>query len=125
MTPDDQRIAIAKSCGAKIISKKFGRSKGYKWAWNGDESTPCAHPGGGVFGWGWNAQAGIGELPDYLNDLNASHEMEKTMTADQWRQYLPTLHEICGRCVQHQLSATAKQRAEAFLTVMGLRKEGK
>ena len=60
---------------------------------------------------GWN----FDDLPDYLNDLNAMHEAEKTLHTDGglWGAY-------CGYLVKdgswfNTVHATASQRAEAFL----------
>ena len=74
------------------------------------------------------------DLPDYCHDLNAMHGVEKCVDADLahgWR-YWTTLAEIL--CADEQtetwqhyrvlIHATARQRAEAFIKVMGLRKEG-
>jgi hypothetical protein len=59
------------------------------------------------------------ELPDYLNDLNAMHEAEKILTDPQHRRYRQLLRgvvgdHLCVTCRAH-VSATAAQRAEAFL----------
>lgn len=126
MTPGAQRIAIAETCGAKIISKRFedgirgNRRIGKKWAWRGNEATPCSHPGGGLFGWGWNREASPGELPDYLNDLNAMHEAEKTLTGEQYAVFARHLDSMLFRgSARDIISATAAQRAEAFLKTTG------
>jgi hypothetical protein len=70
------------------------------------------------------------DAPDYLNNLNAMHEAEKMLTADQFEQYRWILWDICKqvrvkdwyRCY---LSSTAAQRAEAFLRTIGKWKECK
>ena len=66
-------------------------------------------------------------LPDYLADLNAMHEAEKVLTAEQCNQYN---HELCE--VKREYSKTlpqserwtwgssAAQRAEAFLRTLSL-----
>ena len=57
---------------------------------------------------------------DYVTDLNAMHEAEKVMTDAQYLVYTnihlsqTTNHEQTGRII----SATAKQRAEAFIKTM-------
>ena len=55
------------------------------------------------------------KLPDYCNDLNAMHEAEKVLTADQWYEYdrLMPLRD------PQKMHVTATQRAEAFLTAIG------
>lgn len=103
MTEQEMRIAIAEACGWK--------RKGYKmWTNPADLS--------------WEYASG---LPDYLNDLNAMHEAEKVLDQNQKNRYLNILHEIClpedydeldddfGWC-----TATARQRAEAFMETLNL-----
>jgi hypothetical protein len=87
MTPDQQRITIATACGYKS----------YSWRLTSD---------------GW-LFADI--VPDYLNDLNAMHEAEKTLNYDQLDNYY---FEMAKRMVR-PYHATAAQRAEAFLRTIG------
>lgn len=65
-------------------------------------------------------------LPDYLNDLNAMHEVEKALTLDQRHIYYRRLWHICDKA--HRMAsvgewlvptATASQRAEAYLRTIG------
>lgn len=80
-----------------------------------------------------------GQYVDLFNDLNAMHEAEKTLTAEERRQFammLNTIHptadifypdattrswasDLCAE-VFELVSATAAQRAEAFGRVKGL-----
>ena len=73
-----------------------------------------------------------GELPDYLNDLNAMHEAEKVIgyvnrlnypaqlfdvvcrTSGEWQKVFNKIHPDAWA-----LQATAAQRAEAFLRTIG------
>jgi nanoRNase/pAp phosphatase (c-di-AMP/oligoRNAs hydrolase) len=61
-------------------------------------------------------------LPDYLNDLNAMHEAEKVLTREQLDTYLYELHELIGHnhIERYAVTATAAQRAEAFLKTLNL-----
>lgn len=62
------------------------------------------------------------QLPDYLNDLNACHEMEKTgIRCSQRGSYFTWLRRICDRdkLGHDEIQATAAQRAEAFLRTIG------
>ena len=68
------------------------------------------------------------EPPDYLNDLNAIHEVEKKLTATNQWSYAETLAIICGQDLQSYCRAendfilchaTAGQRAEALIRVLG------
>ena len=100
MTPEEQRTAIAEACGWKT---------GYR-------DPEAWHP-----------------LPDYLNDLNAMHEAEKVLTDDQDLEYSEALEQVVGArfgCnnaedMRRLRSATAAQRAEAFLRTIGKWKEAK
>ena len=59
--------------------------------------------------------------PDYLNDLNAMHEAEKTL--DDSSLGLVSYHNILASiCKTHRdcVRATAAQRAEAFLRTLSL-----
>lgn len=66
-------------------------------------------------------------LPDYTTDLNAMHEAEKTLI--DWVEYRINLSHVVGIgyapdldiCddIKSFLSATAAQRAEAFLKTIG------
>ena len=67
-------------------------------------------------------------IPDYCNDLNAMQEAEKTLSRGQnYHQlygfgfYVNTLTQICYQ--QHILTATASQRAEAFVRTIDKWKE--
>lgn len=62
-----------------------------------------------------------GALPDYLNDLNAMHEAEKVLTDDQLYSMLlnvknKTRSMVNGTAI---MTASAAQRAEAFLRTLG------
>jgi hypothetical protein len=59
------------------------------------------------------------QSPDYLNDLNAMHEAEKMLNSESG------YHGIGGYglylvALEHNVSATAAQRAEAFLKTLNL-----
>jgi hypothetical protein len=100
MSPEKQRILIAAICGYK----QQGDS-----CWWDDPSE--------------SEQLYIHDLPDYLNDLNATHEMEKSLgDVDNWLKYEGFLDEGGTKFLFH---ATAAQRVEAFLRVFGLWEEDK
>ena len=101
MTPEAQRIAIAEACG---------------WSYEKNET----YAPDGAFWWSKNP-----EFPDYLNDLNAMHEAENTLTYEQLNEYgcyLVTEHyienggsipDICiGKC------APARLRARCFIMLI-------
>ena len=104
MNSERQRIKIAEACGFEPYSPR-GRPE-----WKKDRSifTKAEY------------------LPDYLNDLNACHEMEQTLADAQHRRFRRKLAEIshdkAGRSLHSRalISATAAQRCEAFLKTLGL-----
>jgi len=110
MTPKQQRIAIAKACGWELKSNGLSPM----WSWQNESLTHrikwVAH----------KEMASQGVLPDYLNDLNAMHEAEKMLTNEQWWLFVEFLTEIRGGGVALCISATAAQRAEAFLKTLNL-----
>jgi len=64
-------------------------------------------------------------IPDYLNDLNAMHEAEKTLTYAQGGEMTLWIQRMTCAGYGPQLFATASQRAEAFLRTIGKWKEAK
>lgn len=125
LTKEQIRIKIAELCGAKIIEKEFPRTDGIhvakKWAWGGNEDTPCGYSGGGSYGFGWNENPSVSELPDYPHDLNGCAEMEGTLTKEQRKTYVFWLSNICE--LGTYVFATAIQRCLAFLAVHGIEAE--
>ena len=113
MTPRDMRIAIAEA-------------NGYEW-------TMEAHLESGYHSWqNFADQCGNevldDELPDYCNDLNAMHEVEKTLRYEMI--YVINLHRICNNDQSdwdlpttnlqfNYVTATSLQRAEAYLRTIG------
>lgn len=115
MTPDQQRIAIATACGWTDIRRQR--------LYAGDQDL-----------WG-NKLIGSdncrNRLPDYLNDLNACHEMEQVLTEKQQRDFcFRLLLKLVDGSLTSDLNdhfiflhATADQRAEAFLRTLDLWQE--
>lgn len=113
MKPEQQRIAIAEACG--FVAH-------YSWM-KGTDAAHIAEKGIWRYGSGMHY---FGTLPDYLNDLNAMHEAEKTITGTQQDTFRDELKEVCFRDWHggkkpriHAEFATAAQRAEAFLRAIG------
>ena len=70
-------------------------------------------------GLGWLSPHGYyAPEPDYCSDLNAMHEAEKTLTDDQREVFYPR-NLGAWQSPFNVIYATARQRAEAFLRVMG------
>lgn len=123
MTDTEINIAIAGACGWRKTKELRKCEGGYDAEiefefWHSPDGMSARTP--------W--------YPDYCHDLNAMHGVEKCVDADLahgWR-YWTTLAEIL--CADEQtetwqhyrvlIHATARQRAEAFLRVKGLWKEG-
>lgn len=102
MTTESQRIAIAEACG---------------WSYEKNET----YAPDGAFWWSKNP-----EFPDYLNDLNAMHEAEKTLNPIQAAEYARMLTSTAWQSEQPvfaPMTAKADQRAEAFLRTLNLWKE--
>jgi len=93
MNTEQQRIAIAEACGWKQIPD--GR-----WKLDGKVE---------LF------------LPNYLNDLNAMHDAEETLDYNQMNRYQNIeLSRFVHTGTTWICSATAAQRAEAFLRTLNL-----
>jgi len=107
MNEEKQIIAIAEACGWRAIHKPFG--KPYKVGYNP------------------NGEANLQQLPNYLNDLNAMHEAEKLLHDDDIRcEFVDHLtFTVDGMWADAKrrfecATATAAQRAEAFLKTLNL-----
>jgi len=103
MNKEKQRIAIAEACG---------------W-------TRCRDVGEDPMGSPPDHYGIFDVVPDYLNDLNAMHEAEKTLKSKSISptSYASKLQHVCGgdRNVfdESTVFASAAQRAEAFLKTIG------
>lgn len=97
MTDEQINCAIADACGWR---KEDGV---YMWTANGIDCT--CH-----------------ELWDWCNDLNAMHQAEKTLTGDLQNVFVYELRWITKSKFWSDFKhchASARQRAEAFLRVVG------
>lgn len=101
MTPERQRIAIAQVMLGEHLC-------GCGQHWRQSDKKSCGNA-----------------VPDYLSDLNAMHEAEKTLTIQSNARYeleLCAAVDASGRdsdIWHYVLTATAAQRAEAFLKTIG------
>jgi hypothetical protein len=102
MNEEEQRIAIL---------KVMGWTETEPWL-DGRRCFERADSNGG-----WN----FDDLPDYLNDLNAMHEVERALNIsdEQITYWKNTLEFVCNRDNTITLMATAAQRAEAYLRTIG------
>jgi hypothetical protein len=95
-------IAIAEACGMRGVWEKKITSCGCDGQW--DYFNPQGN-----------------RLPDYCNDLNAMHEAEKILSDESHADYACELVKTIRRNGEwfESVSATAAQRAEAFLKTIG------
>jgi len=122
MNKEKQRIAIAEACN---LPKPYSM-------WYGRLANTLCHSVIAKDG----RKSGI-PIPDYLNDLNAMHEAEKTLTDEQIARWQRDLWLTCENdfyaleacappiVLRRFISATAAQRAEAFLRTIGKWEEDK
>jgi len=101
MNQDEQRVAIAKACGYRDF--EVFKNLGSIWAISPSEEAR--------------------EIPQYLNDLNACAEMEKTISSDgaEWNLYRMNLMRLCSKAkeITDDISAPASLRCKAFLLTKG------
>lgn len=102
MTPEQQRIAIATAL---------------RWKQSVEQKKA-------VQTWKEITGEDLGEnhgIPNYPEDLNACHEMEKHIKGRDWDVWLGHLEGItnCGYSKIEAMRATPPQRCEAFLKTIG------
>lgn len=107
MTHEEKRAAIAEALGWKVHPKD-------RWIVIPPNSPYSVQP--------------LNTLPDYINDLNAMHEAEKCLpdwnAVVRYHKLLKGMRSAeCCPDVDRSWSATAAQRAEAFLKTIGKWKE--
>lgn len=102
------------------INKAIAELRGWKWErlWTGE-----------LHGKPIGEQGPLRELLDYCNDLNAMHDAVSIFDYDQADEFEEYLCDICKRLNDEKenpapwrfavVNATAAQRAEAFLRVIG------
>jgi len=116
MTPEQQRIAIAEACGWTRYPEFEGQDPDSAWD---DKAIHDAMREN--FEWLCPQGKIRNSLPDFMSDLNAMHEAEKSLPdnddAGSRHDYRLMLMEICQQ--GGSAFATAAQRAEAFLRTLG------
>lgn len=114
MNPEQQRVAIAEACGwtAREDIENFWRAV--------DASGNMTHEL-------WMSERNVWSagIPNYLNDLNAMHDAEKTLTDKAHEEFRLNLYDVIGDDSRLIVSSTATQRAEAFLRTIGKWEESK
>ena len=130
MTNERIRIKIAEALGWKQTAGRNGdyiaRPNGTE-VWHYDNRGNSYGPTNN-----WQLLLQRKEIPDYPNDLDACHEMEKVLTDEQSEMFADAIcRMVCGRTVDaastyeiaYCIHATARQRCEAFLKTLGLWEE--
>jgi len=122
MSPEAQRIAIAEACG-------FGGEFSKRWI------LEVGMEGEDKFAFAATRNNLDEEVPDFLNDLNAMHEAEETLSRNQRAEYWHEIIKLCNEEARglndfdrvgifYQLHAKAAQRAEAFLRTINKWEDG-
>lgn len=119
MTPEAQRLAIAQACGWTRVTKPTFANGMDEMATLGSSILLREF---------WEVE----QLPDYLHDLNAMQEAEKSLDgkvqqADFAQRLIEVINQerhgesrFLGASQFDQMHATAAQRAKAFLRTLGL-----
>lgn len=110
LSPKEKRTKIAEACGWTGIHEEVHPAITYLWGYDSEFEHPKNRD----------------IIPNYLNDLNAMHEAEKVLLEDQFEQYETNLCEITSPNTIYPyefpargyISATATQRADAFLLTL-------
>jgi hypothetical protein len=72
----------------------------------------------------WNGKQWARKCPDYVNNLDAMHRAEKSLSDRMYDEYWNELVAVCVRDRYVRMnSSTARQRAEAMLRSFGAWKE--
>lgn len=112
MNPEKQRVKIAEACGWKYITPSLlcGYAPWRRQYEAKDIPTDGSLP--------------FDTLPDYPNDLDELHGVERMLLASQQDQYLKWLEHLFRSELDdnnfYLVHATAKQRCEAILRTLNL-----
>ena len=114
MSPEQQRIKIAEARGLKVIDVPFIPSQ--------TKAAGCVFTDAARTEWRrcYPNSCGVKGIPDYPYDLNAMHEAEKMLFPKHEAKWAMTMSEVCGHSWRIIYTATAAQRAEAFLRTLNL-----
>jgi hypothetical protein len=105
MTNEQIRTAVAEALGFEARYKYGGSGASLTWWVKGEKEFD------------------LFSLPKFDSCLNACHEMEKALNDVEHVEFRNELLRICGFNYRSYISATAQQRAEAFLKTKGLWKD--
>lgn len=127
MTDEEIRIAIAGACGLTKFKPFRYATRNGRLLEPGEKGVRLMYCSGGTNGWqDWE------DVPNYPECLNAMHEAVMSLPLKQWDNYeLELAVVVFGPHMRHTVryqhfattNATARQRAEAFLRTLNLRKD--
>lgn len=120
-----QKIIIAQRCGWSYQEKRDVAKVPHKPVGvYGPDGLIAAiqYHDGEMVSVSWARAFSDGIIPNYFKDLNAMHEVEKTLTATERIKYGTKLVSLVNANWMAVLSATADQRAKAFLYIIGEQK---
>lgn len=134
MNDEQKRIAIAEACGVQPWKYRFSyrHEEGWDMTNHYDSFEAAENDRTGFYGGGEYTKPveKVIVCPDYFSDLNACAEMEKVLTDDQgimFRQLLAMNSDgrkkTFNTVEAAMCHATARQRCEAFGTVLNLWKD--
>jgi hypothetical protein len=120
MTDNEINLEIAEACGWKFYDRVTDKKSGTSWDVYAKDGRRASYM--------------TQSLPNYCTDLNAMHEVEKIMDTRQQDVYAGFLGKLTGgvqrdfgamviKSTTKVVSATARQRAEAFLRTIEKWKE--
>ena len=120
MSDEQINIAIAEACGYEWVSNGWGcRFLGSptERSCGSDTQSPLC-------------EDAYSSVPNYCNDLNAMHEAENVLPrqlyhVDYWQKGYGRFQTLLAELTITPYSATAAQRAEAFLKTLGKWEGGK
>lgn len=110
MKPEAQWIAIAEACGWRNPNHEETQKLVDTW-WSKDRNVWWLPPDRATL-------VMVSSVPNYIGSLDAMHEAEMTLTEDQHAEFRGWLFQ--SRPYHLGVSATAAQRAEAFLKCLNL-----
>jgi len=114
MTQDEKRIKLAEAGGLKVIDAPFIPSQ--------TKAEGCVFTDAARTQWRkcYPNSCGVYTVPDYFNDLNAVHELEKVLKGGLRNTYDARLGIIAEQEHCFIWETTAAQRCEAFGLTLGL-----
>lgn len=118
MSDEEMRIAIAEHLGMNVVKVPFVPAK-----IKTDKNTVFTPEAAKVFYSCYGSAGSVRVVPNYPEDLNACHEMEKSLGDEQQKRLYVDHLAWLMRKGEFTVMAPARQRAEAFLRTVGKWKE--